>query len=809
LLNSLIIELPMLYPSRFEEKIGFDKVRKLILEECVSPMGQRFVEKIRFSSNRQAVENMLEQVEEFRQIIMFGKPFPSDDYLDLRDVLRSIEIPGTYIDREALFDLKLSLKTIGEVFTYLKKLDPDDFPRLKDLMKDLYFPQELIDSSERIIDDKGEIRDHASEKLSEIRKQIAAKQRQVMKATRKAFELAKRSGWIPENAEITVRNGRSVIPVKASDKRALRGFIHDESSTGQTVFIEPGESFEINNEIRELENDERREIIKILTRFADEVRPFLPELFRLYRFLGLVDFIRAKALFATRINAVKPVLSDDQKVNLKKAVHPLLYLSHQAQNKEVVPLDMELNVENRVLVISGPNAGGKSVCLKTTGLLQYMLQCGLLIPVKEDSEFYLFDKLFIDIGDEQSLENDLSTYSSHLLNMKYFLRHSDEKTLFLIDEFGTGTEPQLGGAIAEAVLEELNKKKAFGVVTTHYSNLKIAAEKNEGMINGAMLFDSKEMKPLFKLQIGKPGSSFTFEIARKIGFPRYVLEKAKRKIGRKAVNFDRQLQQLELEKLKLEKKEKELRELEVALKEAEEKYNTLKTDIEKNKKVILEEARREALRIIEDSNKAIEKTIREIKEAKAEKSTTKAAREKLVEKKEKIKKQSGKPQKDIRSTAGKEVPDELTPGDWVRIKESDMVGELVSIHGDEAVVNVNSVRLRTSPEKLEKSIRRPKAAAGSSRHTGLMSEINKRAANFNLSIDLRGKRADEAMSILKKYIDDAIMLNIKEIEILHGKGNGILRQIIREYLSSVDEVDHYGDAPIQYGGAGITRVYFK
>ncbi len=801
----------MIYPKHFEEKTGFDKIRELIAGECISEMGKQFVGKIRFSSNAEVLVKILEQAEEFKQILQFGKPFPTNDFFDLREYLRGIQTPGSYIEKEPLFDLRASLRTIQEVLIYIEKLNHGEFPRIKSMTDELYFPKDILKEANRIIDDKGEINDNASEKLREIRKQIIAKQRQVLKATKKAFDLAKKSGWIPENADITVRNGRSVIPVKASDKRALHGFIHDESSTGQTVFVEPGESFEINNEIRELENDERREIIKILTQFTDRLRPFLNDLFQLYRFLGLIDFIRAKALFAIKTESCKPIITAEKKILLQQAKHPLLLLAHKAQNKEVVPLDMELDSNTRILVISGPNAGGKSVCLKTAGLLQYMLQCGLLIPVKEDSEFYLFDRLFIDIGDEQSLENDLSTYSSHLLNMKYFLRHANENSLFLIDEFGTGTEPQLGGAIAEAVLEELNKQEAFGVVTTHYTNLKIAAEKNSGMINGAMLFDSKEMQPLYKLQVGKPGSSFTFEIARKIGFPKYVLQKAKKKSGNKAVSFDQQLQQLELEKLKLEKKEKALTSAERKLNETLAKYEQLKKNLEQSKKVILEKANQQALEIIESSNKAIEKTIREIKEGKADKKVTKEARQKLELKKENLKNKKENTAAKTSVTQNKKNEEQQpVPGDWVKIKDSDIVGELISINSDDALVNVNSVRLRTSASKLEKSSSGPKASSTfKSSRQGIMHDINKKAVNFNLSIDLRGKRADEAMSILKKYIDDAILLNIKEVSILHGKGYGILRDIIREYLQSVEEVHRFGDAPLDMGGSGITRVVFR
>ena len=801
----------MIYPANFEEKIGFDKIRELITKECISPMGELFVKKIRFSSNKAAIINMLEQAEEFQQILQFGKPFPTNDFYDMRETLRDVQIPGSYIEKEALFDLHTSLRTILEVIQYINNLSELQFPRLRNLTEELLFPNDVYLSSGKIIDDKGEIKDHASEKLFEIRKQIISKQRQVFKATKKSFELAKKSGWIPENSDITVRNGRSVIPVKASDKRALHGFIHDESATGQTVFIEPAESFEINNQIRELENDERREIIRILTKFTDLLRPHINDLFQLYRFLGLIDFIRAKASFSIKTEAHKPVITNEKKVSLRQAKHPLLFLSHKEQNKIIVPLDLEINKDNRVLVISGPNAGGKSVCLKTVGLLQYMLQCGLPVPAKEDSEFYLFDRLFIDIGDEQSLENDLSTYSSHLLNMKYFLRNSNDNTLFLIDEFGTGTEPQLGGAIAEAVLEELNKKSSYGVITTHYTNLKIAAERSKGMINGAMLFDSKEMQPLFKLQIGKPGSSFTYEIARKIGFPKYVLQKAKKKSGSKAVSFDQQLQQLELEKLKVDKKEKEIEIAKSTLADSIRKYDELKQHLEKSKKAILDQANDEAVKIIESSNKVVEQTIRHIKEGKADKKITKEARKKLSLEKENLRKKNTKTANNKTVDNHPEEDTNFVAGDWVKIKDSDMVGELISIEGEDALVNVNSVKLRTSKSKLVKSQSKPKNRAPQfkSSHSGIMHEINKKAINFNLSIDLRGKRADDAMSILKKYIDDAVLLNIKEVNILHGKGYGILRDIIREYLQSLEEVAHFGDAPLDMGGSGITKVIFK
>ena len=601
--------------------------------------------------------------------------------------------------------------------------------------------------------------------------------------------------------------------------------------------MEPAGSFELSNQIRELENEERREIIKILTDFTDSLRPYIQDLIGGYRFLGMMDFIRAKAAFSLKINAAIPVISPTQSFEFKTALHPLLWLSHSKQDKEVIPLDLKLGEKNRILLISGPNAGGKSVCLKTTGILQYMLQCGLPITASPNSEMRIFQNLFIDIGDEQSLENDLSTYSSHLMNMKYFLRNANNETLFLIDEFGTGTEPQLGGSIAEATLEQLNDKKAFGLITTHYTNLKLAADKIDGLINGAMLFDSKEMQPLYLLQIGKPGSSFAFEIAKKIGFPNYVLNKAKKKSGGKHVRFDQQLQQLETDKIHLQKQRQKVESVDDELSRTVEKYTNLLSELEKSKKQIIAEAKKDALEIIENSNKAVEKTIREIKEAQADKGKTKEIREELEMKKEVLKEsgaksqESGarsqemeaeKPKLKDRSRESKtdkhrdktQIPITIgtkpTVGDFVKVKDTDIVGELISISGNDAIVNVNSIKLKTSFNKLEVT-NKPKLTKTYNRSafSGIANEINKKAANFKLELDLRGKRVDEALSDLQKYIDEAMLISIKEVSILHGKGNGILRPIIREYLQSVDEVKHYGDASLETGGAGITRVILE
>ena len=801
----------MIYPQNFEQKVGFDQIRELLKSYCISDMGRRFVDKIRFTSRHEVISRLLSQAQEFMEILTLGKAFPSQDYFDLRDELEHIKIPGSFIEQEALFDLKTSLGTIRDILAYFTKSEPGKYTELKNLTVQFEFPEEILFQAERIIDDKGQIKDNASEKLSEIRKEIAQKQRQAERETKRAFEQAQKTGLIPENAEITIRNSRMVIPLKASEKRSIGGFIHDESATGQTVFVEPSASFEANNQIRELENDEKREMIKILTLFSDKLRPFIPDLMNAYRFLGIIDLTRAKALLSLHLNAQRPVVTEEPVLKLTQAVHPLLYLTHKAQNKDVVPLDLTLDAANRILIISGPNAGGKSVCLKTVGLLQYMIQCGLPIPASPNSEFRLFSRLFIDIGDEQSLENDLSTYSSHLLNMKFFLKNANSDTLLLIDEFGTGTEPQLGASIAEATLEQLNEKKAYGIITTHYSNLKLAAERLDGVGNGAMLFDTKQIKPLYILKTGKPGSSYAFEIAKKIGFPARVLQRARKKSGGKHVRFDEQLLQLGTDKLELDKKQKQLESADETLSTLVEKYTNLVDDLNKSKKQLLEEAKQKAHDIIAESNKAIEKTIREIKEAQADREKTKTVRKELEKKKQKLEKATPE-KKQTRKYKRKEKITEtghekIKVGDYVSVRDTDIVGELLLIEGNEVLINMNDVKLRISMDKIEKTDRQ--APARRKRATGVSSEINKRAERFELNLDLRGERPEEALHKLEKYLDEALLLSIKEVSILHGKGYGVLREYIRDYLSKRDEIQHYEDAPLHLGGAGITRVYFK
>lgn len=811
----------MIYPKDFERKIGFDSVRTKLKNNCLSTLGENYVDKIRFSKNFELIDKLLIQVNEFTEILQFSENFPSQDYYDLTGELYRIRIEGTIIELEAMFDLKSSLITIVDILTFFKKSEPEKFVNLKELAGAVVLDQSILKKIDVIVDAKGKIRDSASKLLKEIRNDLIKKQSQIDRKINQTLKQVKSEGWTASDVEPTLRNNRLVIPVLASHKRKLKGFIHDESSTGQTVYIEPTEVFDTNNEIRELENAEKREIIRILVEFTNHLRPQLEDLKSAYRFMGLIDFIRAKAKFALEIQAQKPVLLDKQIINWVDTRHPLLFISHKVQKKEVIPLNIQLNNEQRILIISGPNAGGKSVCLKTVGLTQYMMQCGLLPAMDESSEVGVFDDLFIDIGDEQSLENDLSTYSSHLLNIKFFTLNSNPKTLFLIDEFGTGTEPQLGGAIAEAALEKLNENGAFGVITTHYSNLKLSADTQDGIVNGAMLFDTVNMQPLYELKIGYPGSSFAFEIARNIGFPKKVLKSAEKKTGKTQVDFDQQLQQLEVEKLALNKKQEEFNVADSFLTELIAKYDRLVNEVENAKQNILTSAKNDALELLNNSNRLIENTIKEIKEAQADKERTKAVRKRIRETTDEIKKKEVRTDKPAvkENLAEAEVKKNsvltsfISKGDFVQIKDQDTIGEVIDIHADEAVISFNSIKFRTPIEKLKKvskkAAKQKSKLSRSSGYSSIINELNDKMTKFNLSIDLRGKRADEAMFEVRKYLDEAILLSVKEVNILHGKGNGILRNIIREYLDTLDQIDNYGDQKLDRGGDGITVVTFK
>lgn len=770
-------------------------------------MGLEYAEAMGFSTDYATIERNLDQTMEFVELLRNGVPFPVRDYHDLREEFQHIRIPGTCITMEGLFALKPSLNALSHILRFGQSEARDNYPELCALTDGINVDPIVFSEANRLVDDKGEMPDNASPELMEIRQSIHRKQGGIERRIRQIMIDAKASGWVDQKAELTIRDGRMVIPVKAGDKRALKGFIHDESATGQTVYIEPSEIVETSNEIKELEYAERREIHRILTQFTNQVRPSLPDLLKAWKLLGTLDFIRAKAQLTQSFGGVKPVIHDQPCFQWIQARHPVLEQKLRSQGKTIVPLDLKLDDTHRILVISGPNAGGKSVCLKTTGLVQYMLQCGLPVPMHADSECGLFHHLFIDIGDEQSILDDLSTYSSHLLNMKRLLETANDRTLFLIDEFGTGTEPQLGGAIAEAILLELNKRNSFGIVTTHYANLKLLADNHEGIINGAMLFDTKFMQPMYIMMTGKPGSSFAFEIARKIGFPKRILDDASHITGEQHLRFEHQLQQLEVDKKAIRKKERELQIADTLLSEVVAKYKNLLSELEGKKKQYLKEAATEAQELIDRANSQIERTIREIKEAQAEKERTKEIRQELKKTKEEIAETAKKASEP--KTPKPEADTTLKVGDTVCIDEMEIVGEVVSISDTDATVLFDTVKLRTSPDKLRKVSRAEGRKAIRKWQSGIADELSEKAEHFDLTLDVRGKRAEEALDTVAKYLDEAKLLSIKEVSILHGKGNGILRKLIREFLSRDKDVARFADASLETGGAGITRVEMR
>lgn len=795
----------MIYPENFEQKIDFNKIRFQLKSNCISAMGIENVEAMRFSTDIGTISRSIDLIDEFETLSQEGIPFIVRDYNDLRSEFKRIGIEGTCISLECLFDLKQPLAAISSILRYCKSEQSLKTPTLRSLANNINIETHIIAEATRLTDDKGNMPDSASPELADIRRQIRSKQSKADSRIRHIMNEAKTAGISDQQAEITIRNGRMVIPVKASNKKALRGFIHDESATGQTIYIEPDEIFETSNEIRELEYAEQREINRLLMQFTNEFRPYLPDMEQAWKLLGKIDFIRAKALLKQATNSIKPTITDTPSLQWWQARHPILEQHLRSNSKNIVPLDIELNGEKRILIISGPNAGGKSACLKTVGLIQYMLQCGLCVPMRQDSACGLFDNLFIDIGDEQSLENDLSTFSSHLRNIKRLIETANPTTLFLIDEFGSGTEPQIGGAIAEAVLEELNTKKAMGVVTTHYANLKLMADKHESIVNGAMLFDTKFMQPTYILTTGKPGSSFAFEIAKKTGFPKHILENATKITGEQHIRFEQQLQQLEIDKKNIRRKEQELKVADDLLNEVITKYQRLLSDLESSRKQHLRKAADEAKELIDKAKSKIELTIKEIKETQADKENTKRLRKELNELKNEIDKKA--PAEN--SNAKDNDSNDIEIGDTVCIDEMQVVGTVDEIRGDIYVVQFDSIHLSTTADKLRKTSKAEGRKIARRWKTGIAEELNEKATQFDLTLDLRGKRVDEALDATEKYLDEAKLLSIKNIELLHGKGNGVLRRAIREFLNHQHDVEHFCDAPLESGGSGITRVTMK
>ena len=707
----------MIYPQNFEQKIGFDSIRHLLKEKCLSTLGQERVDEMNFSESFKDINEWLEQVMEFMRIIQEEDSFPDQYFFDVRPSLKRIRVEGMYLDEQELFDLRRSLETIRDIIHFLTLTSNDEeqekenspYPALQKLAGDIIVFPQLITRINNILDKFGKIKDNASSELLRIRRELASTAGSISRSLNAILRNAQAEGYVDKDVTPTMRDGRLVIPVAPGLKRKIKGIVHDESSTGKTVFIEPAEVVEANNRIRELEGEERREIIRILTDFSIIIRPQVPAILQSYEFLAEIDFIRAKAHFSIQTNATKPSLEDKQILDWTMAIHPLLQLSLAKHNKKVVPLDIELTKNQRILIISGPNAGGKSVCLKTVGLLQYMLQCGMPVPMHERSHAGLFGSIFIDIGDEQSIEDDLSTYSSHLTNMKTMMKSCNERSLILIDEFGGGTEPQIGGAIAEAVLKRFNEKGTFGVITTHYQNLKHFAEDHEGVVNGAMLYDRHLMQALFQLQIGNPGSSFAVEIARKIGLPEEVIADASEIVGSEYINADKYLQDIVRDKRYWETKRQNIRKREKQMEETIAKYEEELQELEKSRKEILRKAKEDAEKLIQESNARIENTIRIIKEAQADKERTQSARQELtdfknqiedIEKKNKEdeiirkmeklreKQERKKNKKDKAKTESSQlsIPKEqpITVGSTVKIKGQSSVGEVLGINGKNA-----------------------------------------------------------------------------------------------------------------------------
>ncbi len=818
----------MTYPQNFEEKIGFDKIRGLICDRCLSTLGSERVAGMQFQTSFDTIDRLLHETEEFTHILQTEDNFPADYFFDIRSSLQRIRIEGTFLDETELFNLRRSLETIRHIVGFFINEEESPYPHLQALAGNVVVFPQLLSRIDQIIDKFGHVKDNASTELSQIRRELNRTLSSISRSLNMILRNAQSEGIVDKEVSPTLREGRLVIPVIPAYKRRIKGIVHDESASGKTVYIEPAEVVEANNRIRELEGEERREIIRILTLFTNELRPHLAEIVHSYEFLADIDFIRAKALFAIEINALLPHFENCRQIEWYHAIHPLLFLSLKKQNKQVVPLDIALTPQQRILLISGPNAGGKSVCLKTTGLLQYMLQCGLLIPVYENSHTGIFDHIFIDIGDEQSIENDLSTYSSHLTNMKFFVKNCNESSLLLIDEFGGGTEPQIGGAIAEVLLDRFNRKKAFGVITTHYQNLKQFAEDTQGIVNGAMLYDRHMMQPLFKLSIGNPGSSFAIEIARKIGLPEDVIADASEKVGSDYIDMDKYLQDIVRDKRYWENKRQNIRHREKQLEEITQRYADNLQEIEKERKRILKEAKQKAEQLIAESNARIENTIRTIKEAEAEKEKTKMARQELHSFKKGLQKNDEnddtisrkiakiKAKEEKKNHSKKEADAEtsktttISVGDAVCLKGQTTVGEISAIQGNKATVIFGHIKSSVHIERLEKvsrnRLKREQAIKATFVSEDTTNSMREKSLHFHREIDIRGFRADEALQALVYFIDDAIQVGAEQVRILHGTGTGALRQTVREYLKGVTGIRSFHDEHVQFGGAGITVV---
>ncbi len=789
----------MLYPENCQERLGFNEVKQLVHQHCLSTMGQALVQKMQVMTKHDQINKFLRQTYEFKNILVNQEPLQISTFFDIKILADKIRVEGAYLMEEELFQIYASLQTVFSVIRFFDDRK-DVYPSLEALFEHLQIEKNILKKIETVIDAKGKMKPNASVQLQEITSAIAKGEQEVRKKMDAIYKMAVGKNWVADGS-LTIRDGRMCIPVLAENKRKLKGFIHDESASGQTVYLEPEEVFTLNNKLRDLEFDRRREIIKILIALTTELRPYSPLLLSYHAFLTKLDFVRAKALFAIDIDATMPTLLKEAKTKLINAKHPLLLLSFAAEKKTVVPLNIHINEHLRIVLVSGPNAGGKSVCMKTVGLLQMMLQAGLLVPVDESSEMGIFDQIFADIGDDQSIESDLSTYSAHLTKMRYFVAHASPKTLVLIDEFGTGTDPQFGGPMAEAVLEVLNSKKVRGVITTHYSNLKLFAGNTSGLENASMLFDNAKMKPLYILDLGKPGSSYAFEIAQNIGLQPEVLSLARSKTGDNQNSVDSLLVNLEREKRQIHETKITLANQQNKVKNLVAENEKLKLYLEENKKILIKEAKLEAQNIVREANKLVENTIAQIKEQQADKVVTKELRQNLQ-----------------KSITKNEVKEERKPvvkidqsvievGDWVQLTNTETSGQVLEVNRDNLVLALGDLRSVVKRNRVQKiSNKQAKKTIQSNSFSGRMSEA---ISTFRPELDLRGMRGENAIQEVENYLDKAIMLGFPSIKLIHGKGDGILRKLIREYLKKYKEVTRMEDEHADRGGDGITYVYFN
>lgn len=793
-----------------ESGLGFDQIREIIEAECLGDLGREMAKAIRLNRTFSVVVRWQEQVHECIRLLSEGIPFPDQHYFDLRPISDCLEIENYVLMPDQWSLLSRCLKTIDKLISMLRK-GKNHFPQLYALCEKVELPADLFFSLDRIFDEDGVIKDTASPELNRLRKSKIDEQARLRRRLEQSLKNAISQGFIAEDASLTVRNGRMVIPILAEYKRRVRGFVHDESATGQTVFMEPEEALESNNAIREIQFAEQREIHRILTQLTEDIRPNRGNIANAGQFLGTMDLIRAKARFGLRVKSSFPAHHEKPDFGWYDARHPLLFLSHQKSHKPIVPLRIWLTNEKRVLVVSGPNAGGKSICLKTVGLIQYMWQSGVPVPVGEGSTMGHFEKILTDIGDHQSIENDLSTYSSHLSNMKNMLIQANERSLVLIDEFGTGTDPALGGPIAEAILEALCHKRIFGVVNTHYTNLKNFASRHPMVENASMKFDGERMEPLFVLEMGQPGSSYALEIAEKIGLPRPVLNQARNKIGTKKLNVDKLISELEEEKRTWETKNLDLKIRDKLAKKLLEDNQKLQTELQNKKKIIVNEARLQGKKIVEEANRKVEEAVRSIKESQAEKSVVVKARIEITKLKEQMEPEILEQVEEKDETVETElksviISGEIQLGDSVRIKGTESVGKIIAYRGKDAEVQIGDLKTNIKVNRLERMSTVQTVAKSAARRATAGLDMNQKMLNFQSELDLRGLRTDEALSLVDSWIDEAILLGQKELRILHGKGNGILRTQIRIHLKKYRQVGRMVDEHADRGGAGITLV---